>query len=109
MDEVEVEITEQPPVIGLDDSVYLHHDAVACQLFQHHEWEPDLLVKGLRGEGEVHMVVRLDVLSELVDDVCNTLERGEIGLEIRVYNTRRYWGGGGGHLNPMTKCPNYLV
>ena len=69
VDEVEVEVAEQPPVVRLNDSVYLHHDAVGCQLLQNHEREPDLVVKGLQGEGEPHAVMRLDVLGELVDDV----------------------------------------
>ena len=66
-------------MFGLDDLLHLHHDAVSRQLLRSHEWQPDLLVKGLRGEGEAHMVVLLDGLSELVDDVCNTREYGELG------------------------------
>ena len=42
--------------------------------------QPNLVVKGVRGEGEAHAVVQLDVLGELVDDVCNTREHGELGL-----------------------------
>ena len=84
VDEVEVEIVEQPLVVGLYDSDYLNHDTVGHQLLRHHEWQPYLVVKGLRGEGEVHMVVGLDGLCELVDDVCNTCEHGELGLGLRV-------------------------
>ena len=47
MDKVEVEITKQLRVIGLDNPVHLHHDVVGRQLLQHHEWQPDLMVKGL--------------------------------------------------------------
>ena len=92
MDKVEVEVVKQPPVIGLDNSVHLHHDVVGRQLLWHHEWQPDLVVKGLRSECEVHAVARLDILGEVINDICNTRERGELGLGIRVYNTRRYWG-----------------
>ena len=69
MDEVEVEIAKQPTIVGLDDSVHRNHDAVGRQLLPHHEGEPDLMVEGLRGEGELHPVVGLDGLCELVDDV----------------------------------------
>ena len=65
----EVEIVEQPTVVGLDNSIYLNHDAVGRQLLQHNEGEPDLVVEGLRGEGEAHPVVGLDGLGEFVDDV----------------------------------------
>ena len=37
VDEVEVEIAEQPTVVGLDDSVHLNHDAVGRQLLPRHE------------------------------------------------------------------------
>ena len=84
MDKGEVEIPKQPPVVGLDDSVHLHHDAVGCQLLRHHERQPDLVVKGPRGEDEAHTVVWLDGLGELVDDVFNTHECSELWLGIRV-------------------------
>ena len=57
VDKVEVEIAEQPCVVGLDDPVHLHHDTVGRQLLQHHERQSDLVVKGLRGDGELHTVV----------------------------------------------------
>ena len=57
VDYVELEIAEQPPVVGLDDPVHLHHDAISRQLLRHHEWQPDLVVKGPRSEGEAHAVV----------------------------------------------------
>ena len=60
MDKIQVEVAEQPCVIGLDDPINLHHDAVGCQLLWHHEQQPDLVVNGLRGDGESHAVVWLE-------------------------------------------------
>ena len=84
MDEIEVEVSQYPPVVRLDDPVHLNHDAVGCQLVRRHKGQPDFVVEGLRGEGEAYPVVGLDGLGEVVDDVWNTLECSELGLEIRV-------------------------
>ena len=79
-----MEVSKYPPVVGLDDPVHLNHEPVSRQLLGRHEGEPDLMVKGLWDEGEAHPVVGLDGLGDLVDDVWNTRERGELGLEIQV-------------------------
>ena len=60
VDKIQVEVAKQPCIIGLDDPIILHHDAVSRQLFWHHEQQPDLIVKGPGGDGEMYAVMWLD-------------------------------------------------
>ena len=46
VDEVEVELPHQPRVIGLNDPIDLHHNAVGRQLLRGRGGKPDLMMEG---------------------------------------------------------------